>query len=74
MDERRGVWEKVLEWKAVKEIYSSYSSEEEKLHSCASHLVCKADSSWIDLVKALYYHNEMAVAKEAKAFLQQKGK
>ena len=74
VDNRRGVWERVLGWGVVEEIYSSHSSEEETLHSCASHLVCKADSSWIDLVKALYYHNEIAAAKEAKAFLQQKGR
>ena len=75
MDERREVWEEVLDEDAVKEIYSShYSSKEEKLHSCAdTYVACKPDSSWEDLAQELYDRGEMAAAKEAKAFLQQKG-
>ena len=72
MDKRRQVWVRVLRKRAVK-IYSFHSSEEEKLYSCASHLVCDADSSRIDLVRTLYDWDEMAAAKEAKFFLQQKG-
>ena len=71
---RRGVWWKVLGQKAVEEIYTNHSSEKERLYSCASHLVCKHDASWKDLVQRLYYYNEMAAAKEAKVFLQQKGR
>ena len=75
VDKRRGVWEEVLGEKVVEEIYSSHSNEENKLHSCAdTYVTCKSDSSWKDLVQKLYYHcGEMAAAKEAKAFLQQKG-
>ena len=74
MDKRRGVWEEVLKRSVVEEIYSSHSSEEEKLHSCADiYVTCKPDSSWKDLVQTLYYYGEIAAAKEAKAFLQQKG-
>ena len=74
VDKRRGVWEEVLEWGAVLEIYSSHSSEEEKLHSCADvYVICKPDSSWKELVLILYYCGGMAAAKEAKAFLQQTG-
>ena len=74
MDERREVWGWVLGWTAVEEIYSSHSSEEEKLHSCADiYITCKPDSSWKDLVRELYDCGGMAAAKEAKAFLQQRG-
>ena len=73
VDKRRLVWERVLEMKAVDEIYSSHSSEEEKLHSCADSYISKPDSSWEDLVEWPYWHGEMAAAKKAKSFLQQKG-
>ena len=74
MDKRRRVWEWVLGEEAVEEIYSSHSSEEEKLHSCADiYVTCKPDSSWKKLVQELYNWGGMAAAKEAKAFLQQRG-
>ena len=64
----------VLGESVVEEIYSSHSNKKEKLHSCAdTYATCKPDSSWEDLVQRLYYSGEMAAAKEAKAFLQQKG-
>ena len=66
--------ETVLGKGAVEEIYSSHSSEEEKLHSCAdTYVTCKPGSSWEQLALALYTYGEMAAAKEAKAFLQYKG-
>ena len=68
------MWKVVLEKGAVEEIYSSHSSEEEKLHSCADvYVTCKFDSSWKKLVQQLYDWGGMAAAKEAKAFLQQTG-
>ena len=71
---RREVWEEVLGKGVVEEIYSSHSSEEEKLHSCAdAYVTCKPDSSWKELVQELYKWGGMAAAKEAKAFLQQSG-
>ena len=75
VDKRRQVWESVLGEGAVEEIYSCHSSEEEKLHSCADiYVTCKPDSSWEELVMRLYYgYGEMAAAKEAKTFLQQRG-
>jgi uncharacterized lipoprotein len=74
VDKRREVWVEVLGEEAVEEIYSSHSSEEEKLHSCADiYVTCKPDSSWEVLVRELYNRGGMAAAKEAKAFLQQKG-
>ena len=73
VDKRRQVWETVLGWEAVEEIYNSHSSEEEKLHSCADSYTSKPDSSWEDLVRWSYRYGEMAAAKKAKSFLQQKG-
>ena len=73
VDKRRHVWKEVLERRVVEEIYNSNSSEEEKLHSCADSYTSKPDSSWEDLVRWLYVYGEMAVAKKAKSFLQQKG-
>ena len=75
MDKRKKVWERVLGRRAVSEIYSDYFSfEEEKLFSCAdTYANCKPDSSWEQLIQELYECSELAAAKEAKAFLQQKG-
>jgi uncharacterized lipoprotein len=75
VDKRRRVWETIFNHRqVVEEIYSSHSSEEEKLHSCAdTYVTCKPDSSLEELVRQLYDRVEMAAAKEAKAFLQQKG-
>ena len=75
VDKRRRVWERVLGEGAVEEIYSSHSSEEEKLHSCAdAYAAAKPGSSWEELVQMLYgVYGEVAAAKEAKAFLPQKG-
>ena len=75
VDKRKKVWERVLGRRAVSEIYSDYFSlEEEKLYSCAdTYANCKADSSWEQLVQELYECSELVAAKEAKAFLQQKG-
>ena len=58
---------------AVEEIYSSHSSEEERLQYCAKTYSAKPDSSWEGLVKSLYYNYEMSAAKKTKAFVQQKG-
>ena len=67
------MWERELGRSAVREIYSSHSSEEERLQYCAETYSANPDSSWEKLVKSLYSHDEMAAAKKAKAFLQQKG-
>ena len=74
VDKRRRVWEEVLGKGAVEKIYSSHSSKEEKLYSCAdTYANYKLDSSWKELVQKLYNWGGMAAAKEAKAFLQQTG-
>ena len=73
VDKKKQVWERVLGREAVEEIYNSHSSEEEKLHSCANSCIFKPNSSWKDLVRWSYWYGEMAAAKKAKRFLQQKG-
>ena len=75
VDKRRQMWGNVvLSRRIVEEIYSSHSSEEEKLRSCIdTYITYNSDSSWEHLVQALYYSDEMAAAKEAKVFLQPKG-
>ena len=73
MDKRREVWEEVLEESVVEEFYRSHSSEKERLQYCAESYSARPDSSWKELVKSLYYNDEMSAAKKAKAFLQQKG-
>ena len=74
VDKRRRVWESVLSWGVVDEIYSSHSSEEEKLHSCAdTYVTCKPGSSWEEFVQKLLNCGEVVAAKESKAFLQHKG-
>ena len=67
------MWKRELGELAVKEIYSSHSSEEERLQYCVETYSAKPDSSWEGLVKSLYYRDEMSAAKKARAFLQQKG-
>ena len=67
------MWEMVLRESAVEEIYSSHSSEEERLQYCAETYSAKPQSYWEELVQWLYYNYEMAAAKKAKAFLQEKG-
>ena len=75
VDKRRSTWERVLGRRAVSGIYGDYFSlEEEKLYLCAdTYANCKDDSSWEQLVQELYECSELLAAKEAKAFLQQKG-
>ena len=74
MDKRRQLWERVLREEAVQEIYSSHSSEEERLQYCSeTYATTKVNSSWEELVQKLYIHGELAAAKKAKSFLQQKG-
>ena len=73
---RRGVWGRIFNHRGlIEEIYSNHSSKEEELHSCADiYVTCAPSISWEELVHELYDWDEMAAAKEAKAFLQHKGK
>ena len=76
VDKRRGVWERIFNHPQItEEIYSSHSREEERLHSCAdTYVTCAPSISWEELIGELYDWGEMAAAKEARAFLQHKGK
>ena len=69
------MWEGIFNHdQVIEEIYSSHSSEEEILHSCAdTYVTCAPSISWEELIEELYDCGEMAAAKEAKAFLQHKG-
>ena len=75
VDKRRQAWEEVLVERAVvEEIYSSHSSEEERLQYCSdTYVTAKVNSSWEGLVQKLYNRGELAAAKKAKTFLQKKG-
>ena len=74
VDRRRDVWEGVLGEAVVEEIYSSHSSEKEKLHSCAEiYVTTTPNSSFEYLLSWLYNYGEMEAAKVAKSFLPQNG-
>ena len=65
---RRELWERVLLDEPTKEIYRSHFSEEERLHTCAdTYVSCTPHSSWEEFVGELYWHDEVAAAREAKA-------
>ena len=57
----------------VEDIYSSHSSEKERLHSCAYRYVCKPDSSWEHLTSLLYEEDEMTAVDQARPFLPPRG-
>ena len=79
IDKRKQVWENVLGWDVflershVEEIYSSHSSENERLHSGAYQYVCKPDSSWEQLTSLLYEQDEMTAVDQARPFLPPRG-
>ena len=74
------MWERVLEWdyitpsSYIDEVYSKYTTAEEKTHALADVYVnSKPESSWQHLAETLYAQSELAAAKEVKSFLQQHG-
>ena len=74
VDKRRDIWKELLGEEVVEDIYSSHSSEKEKLHSCAeTYVTTKPYSSFKHLVDRLYIYGEMEAAKMAKSFLPQNG-
>ena len=77
---RREVWERVLRWNYttpssyLDEVYSKYTTAKEKTHALADvYINSRPESSWQHLLQTLYEESEVAAAKEAKSFLQQKG-
>ena len=79
-ERRKEVWWKVLWWEDkaphsyIDEVYTKYTTEKEQTNVLADvYINSSPDSSWHDLVKTLYYEDELAAAKEAKSFLQQNG-
>ena len=75
VDKRGRAWETVLDRHLANNYYRyCYSLEEEKLHTCTDiYANYKPDSSWEQVFQGLYEGSELEAAKEAKAFLQQKG-
>ena len=78
---RRKVWERVLTWDYVTpssyldEVYTKYTTDEEKTHALADvYINSRPESSWQHLLLTLYNEGEVAAAKEAKSFLQHNGK
>ena len=77
---RKKVWGRVLDLDGatpssyLDEVYSKYTTAEEKTHALADVYVnSRPESSWQHLVKTLYAESELAAAKEAESFLQQNG-
>ena len=77
---RRKVWERVLKWEGatpsscLDEVYSKYTTAKEKTHALADVYVnSRPESSWEHLLQTLHDESEVAAAKEAKSFLEQKG-
>ena len=71
---RKHMLECICTWEVVDKIYRSHSSETERLHACADAFVnCKPNSSWEKLIENFYESAGIGAAKQAKAFLQEKG-
>ena len=85
---RRKVWKKVLELEPdfitvttiatsssyLDDVYSKYTADEEKTLALADvYINSRPESSWQHLLQTLYREGELAAAKEAKSFLQQRG-
>ena len=77
---RKEVWGRVLDLDGatpssyLDEVYSKYTTAEEKIHALADVYVnIRPGSSWQHLVITLYTESELAAAKEAESFLQQNG-
>ena len=56
-------------------VYSQFTTAKEKTHALADVYINSrpGGSSWQHLLRTLYDEGELAAAKEAKSFLQQKG-
>ena len=80
---RRKVWEVVLKWmfnvfeshtpfSYIAEVYTQYTSAREKTLALSDVYVnIRPDSSWQNLVGALYGQSELDVVKRGKAFLRE---
>ena len=78
MDKRRRVWGRVLGRGGeshVDEIYSSHSSEKEKIRACSDIYINSCpESSWEYLSSQLYEEDEMTAVDQARPFLPPRGK
>ena len=77
VDKRRQVWDRVLTWRGaspVDELYSSHSTEKEKILSCSDTYVnCHPEPSWEHLTTRLYEEDEMTTVDQTRPFLPPKG-
>ena len=74
VDKRRQLWKRVLR-KIVDEIYSSHSSEKERICACSDvYINCHPESSWEHLTSLLYKQDEMTAVDQARPFLPPRGK
>ena len=59
----------------VKMICGKLSTTKEKMRACVDLYVnCYPDPSWVGIIGELYYHEELAAAREAKPLYHQNGK
>ena len=77
VDRRKEMWS---HWRfnfpdqQLDEIYGKYSTEEQRMHTCADFYVNNnPESSWTDLCGGLYGMSEMTAARKAKSFIPQTG-
>ena len=77
VDNRRQVLDRVLIWtwkSPVDQLYSSHSTEKEKILSCSDTYVnCRPDASWEHLTSQLYKEDEMTAVDQTRPFLPPKG-
>ena len=76
VERRKWVWSggDIIPDPQLEEIYQKYSTEEQRIHTCADIYVnYRPDSSWTHLHKGLYRRNKMTAAKKAKTFIPQTG-
>ena len=71
--ERFNVWKGVSD-RMTRNIQEKYSSDAEKETACIDIYVnCNPYSSWEDIAKALYQHQQVAAVDEVRSYLSPRG-
>ena len=76
VERRKEVWTNwdIVPRTQLEEIYQKYSTEEQRIRSCADCYVnIHPKSSWRHLCLGLYSEYEIAAARKAKTFIPQTG-
>ena len=69
------VWRRLIEYSALKDIKSKYSTEKELVNTCADIYVnCRPDSSWERVAHGLYREGETAAVEEVRSYLNPRGR